>query len=57
MQSIDDVGEVLEPLKVAASIDVEALMNEARWEMEREQRQVVVDTIGREGTRQYRACV
>ena len=32
-----EVVEVLEPLKEAVSIPVEALTNEARWEMEKEQ--------------------
>ena len=77
LQSIDEVVEVHEPLKEAVSISLEALMSEARWEMEKEQQiyvnvemydevqwnmnlctgcpQADVDTIGREGTRQYRA--
>ena len=37
LQSIDEVVEVPEPLKEAVSITVEALMNEARWEMGKEQ--------------------
>ena len=37
LQSIDEVVEVLEPLKEAESIPVEALMSEARWRMEKEQ--------------------
>ena len=73
-----EVVEVLEPLKEAVSIPVEALTNEARWEMEKEQQihiniemydevqrhvrrrgclQAVVDTIGREGTRQLQSVM
>ena len=37
LQCIDDVVEVLEPLKEAVSILFEALMSVARWEMEKEQ--------------------
>ena len=37
LQSIDEVVEVPAPLEEAASIPVEALMSEARWEMEKEQ--------------------
>ena len=37
LQSIDEVVEVLEPLEEAVSIPVEALMSEARWEVEKEQ--------------------
>ena len=37
LQSVDEVVEVLEPLKEAVSIPVEALMSEARREMEKEQ--------------------
>ena len=36
LQFIDEVVEVLGPLKEAVSIPVEALMSEARWEMEKE---------------------
>ena len=36
LQSIDEVVEVPEPLEEAVSIPVEALMGEARWEMEKE---------------------
>ena len=35
LQSIDEVVEVPEPLEDALSIPVEALMSEARWEMEK----------------------
>ena len=37
LQVIDEVVEVPEPLREAASVLVEALMNEASWEMEKEQ--------------------
>ena len=38
LQSIDEVVEVPGPLKEAAlSIPVEALISDARWEMEKEQ--------------------
>ena len=37
VQSIDEVVEGPEPLEEAVSIPVEALMSEARWEMEKEQ--------------------
>ena len=37
LQFIDEVVEVPEPLEEAVSIPVEALVGEARWEMENEQ--------------------
>ena len=42
VESIDEVVEVPEPLKDAVRISVEALMNGASWEMEKEQ-QIYVD--------------
>ena len=72
LQSIDEVVEVPEALEEAVSVPVDALTSETRWEMAKEQQiyvniemrqlmlreclQTVVNTIGREGNRQYRAC-
>ena len=38
LQSIDEVVEVPEPLEEAVSVPVEALTNEARWEMAKDSR-------------------